>query len=55
MYYKVMEKRKLLMINLYKIIKDFKNTSWLFAEKIFVSIWVARYLGPEQYGLYKVS
>ncbi len=36
----------------------FKNTSWLFAEKIlrmavglFVGIWVARYLGPEQYGL----
>jgi len=38
--------------------KYFKNTSWLFAEKIlrmlvglFVGIWVARYLGPEQYGL----
>ena len=36
----------------------FKNTSWLFAEKIlrmtvglFVGIWVARYLGPEQFGL----
>ncbi|MEM4197126.1 MAG: flippase [Candidatus Anstonellaceae archaeon] len=34
------------------------NTSWLFAEKIFrmfvglfVGIWVARYLGPERYGL----
>lgn len=32
-----------------------KNTSWLFAEKIlrmvvglFVGVWVARYLGPEQ-------
>lgn len=39
--------------------KYFTNTSWLFAEKIlrmsiglFVSVWVARYLGPEQYGLY---
>lgn len=39
-------------------IKYFKNTSWLFAEKIlrlvvglFVGIWVARYLGPEQFGL----
>ena len=36
----------------------FANTSWLFAEKIFrmvvgffVGIWVARYLGPEQFGL----
>ena len=35
--------------------KYFKNTSWLFAEKIllmvvglFVGVWVARYLGPEQ-------
>lgn len=38
--------------------KYFKNTSWLFAEKIlrmviglFVGVWVARYLGPEQFGL----
>jgi O-antigen/teichoic acid export membrane protein len=38
--------------------KYFKNTSWLFVEKIlrmvvglFVGIWVARYLGPEQFGL----
>jgi len=38
--------------------KYFKNTSWLFAEKIlrmlvglFVGIWIARYLGPEQFGL----
>lgn len=38
--------------------KYFKNTSWLFAEKIlrmvvglFVGVWIARYLGPEQYGL----
>jgi len=36
----------------------FSNTSWLFAEKVlrmfiglFVGIWVARYLGPEQFGL----
>lgn len=35
-----------------------KNTSWLMGEKIlrmfmglFVGIWVARYLGPEQFGL----
>ena len=38
--------------------KYFKNTAWLFSEKIlrmavglFVGIWVARYLGPEKYGL----
>lgn len=38
--------------------KYFKNTSWLFAEKIlrmvmglFVGIWVARYLGSEKFGL----
>jgi O-antigen/teichoic acid export membrane protein len=36
----------------------FTNTSWLFAEKIlrltvglFISIWIARYLGPEKFGL----
>jgi O-antigen/teichoic acid export membrane protein len=40
-------------------IKYFKNTSWLLTEKIlrlfvglFVGIWVARYLGPEQFGLF---
>lgn len=38
--------------------KYFSNTSWLLGEKIlriivglFVGVWVARYLGPEQYGL----
>ena len=38
--------------------KYFKNTSWLFGEKIlrmviglFVGVWVARYLGPDQFGL----
>lgn len=38
--------------------KYFKNTSWLFGEKIlrltvgvFVGIWIARYLGPEQFGV----
>ena len=36
----------------------FKNTYWLFAEKmlrmvvgLFVGIWIARYLGPERFGL----
>jgi len=35
------------------------NSSWLLAEKIFrsvislfVIIWIGRYLGPEQYGIY---
>jgi len=40
----------------------FKNTSWLFLEKIirmivglFVGIWIARYLGPEQFGLFSYA
>jgi O-antigen/teichoic acid export membrane protein len=40
----------------------FKNTSWLFGEKIlrmvvglFVGIWVARYLGPERFGLFSYA
>jgi len=39
-------------------VRYFKNTSWLMAEKIlrmvvglFVGIWVARYLGPDKFGL----
>lgn len=42
--------------------KYFKNTSWLFTEKIlrmvvglFVGVWVARYLGPEQFGLFSYA
>jgi O-antigen/teichoic acid export membrane protein len=42
--------------------KYFKNTSWLFGEKIlrmavglFVGIWMARYLGPEQFGLFSYT
>ena len=42
--------------------KYFKNTSWLFAEKVlrmvvglFVGIWIARYLGPEQFGLFSYA
>ncbi len=44
------------------LMKYFKNTSWLFLEKIlrmvvglFVGIWVARYLGPEQFGLFSYA
>ncbi len=42
--------------------KYFKNTSWLMGEKIFrmvvglfVGIWIARYLGPEQFGLFSYA
>lgn len=42
--------------------KYFKNTSWLFAEKVLrmfvglvVGVWVARYLGPEQFGLFSYA
>jgi polysaccharide transporter, PST family len=45
--------------NLYQIIA---NTSWLVADKLlrmvaglFVGVWVARYLGPEQFGLFNYS
>jgi O-antigen/teichoic acid export membrane protein len=38
-------------------IKYFKNTGWLFGEKIlrivvglFIGVWIIRYLGPEQFG-----
>lgn len=40
----------------------FANTSWIFAEQIlrmiaglFVGIWVARYLGPAQFGLFSYA
>ena len=40
----------------------FKNTSWVFSEKVlrmtvglFVGIWVARYLGPEQFGVFSYA
>lgn len=42
--------------------KYFKNTSWLFGEKVlrmvvglFVGIWVARYLGPDQFGIFSYA
>jgi O-antigen/teichoic acid export membrane protein len=42
--------------------KYFHNTSWLFAEQllrmiagVFVGIWVARYLGPEQFGIFSYA
>lgn len=46
----------------HSFMKYFKNTSWLFGEKIlrmvvglFVGVWVARYLGPEQFGLFSYA
>lgn len=40
-------------------IRYFKNTSWMMGEQflriiagLFVGVWVARYLGPEQFGIY---
>lgn len=42
--------------------KYFKNTSWLFGEKIlrlcigvFVGVWIARYLGPEKFGIFSYA
>lgn len=43
-------------------VRYFKNTSWLFAEQmlrmlsgVLVGIWVARYLGPEQFGIFSYA
>lgn len=43
-------------------VKYFKNTSWLMGEKffriaisLFVGIWMARYLGPEKFGLFSYA
>lgn len=40
----------------------FKNTTWMFGEQmlrmiagLFVGIWVARYLGPEQFGIFSYA
>ena len=42
--------------------KLISNTVWMFADRflrlfvaLFVSVWVARYLGPEQFGLYNYA
>lgn len=43
-------------------LKYFRNTSWLIVERIFrliislfIGVWVARYLGPEKFGLISYS
>jgi len=57
------------MINKFKslflnegFLKYFKNTSWLLVEKLlrifvglFVGVWLARYLGPEKFGILSYS
>lgn len=52
------EKFKKYFLNNAGFMKYFKNTSWLFMEKILrmcisfiVGVWVARYLGPNRFGL----
>lgn len=42
--------------------KYLSNTSWLFAEKVFriginlfITVWLARYLGPEQFGIFNYA
>ena len=44
------------------LIKIIRNTGWLFADRIlrmgvglFVGVWVARYLGPEQFGIFNYA
>ena len=55
---KMLRKLRLLPKN-ESVVKYFKNTSWLFLEKIlriisglFIGVWLARYLGPEQFGTF---
>jgi len=50
------------LTNNQNFMKYFQNTSWLFFERIlrmgvglFISVWIARYLGPEQFGLLNYS
>jgi len=59
MFNKLTGARQKLSPGLRKVIS---NTGWLFADQIlrmgvglFVGVWVARYLGPEQYGIYNYA
>ncbi|MBL1418947.1 MAG: flippase [Alphaproteobacteria bacterium] len=43
-------------------LKYFKNTSWLIGERVFrltlslfIGVWIARYLGPAQYGVFNYA
>tara|TARA_B110000977_G_scaffold201050_1_gene293888 strand:+ start:1365 stop:2675 length:1311 start_codon:yes stop_codon:yes gene_type:complete len=56
-------KKKIQRLKIHQgFIKYFKNTSWVLSEKIFkafvevfIGIWIARYLGPEQFGLFSYA
>lgn len=57
MAYKIISHRLQHLKNSPELLKILKNTGWLFADRIlrmgiglFVMVWVARYLGVEQYG-----
>lgn len=55
--------RRLLRLRQHRgFMKYFKNTSWLMAEKVlrmgvglFVAVWMARYLGPERFGVWSYA
>jgi len=58
----IIKKKTNALLNNPGFVKYFKNTSWLFAERIirmivglFVGLWVARYLGPEQFGVFSYA
>lgn len=57
MYEKLLELK-----NHHGFLRYFKNTGWLFSEQILrilsgliLGVWVARYLGPNQFGIYSYS
>ncbi|GAB4312151.1 MAG: flippase [Geminocystis sp.] len=57
MTYKIISRKLEHLKNSPELLKIVKNTGWLFADRIlrmgvglFVMIWIARYLGVEQYG-----
>ncbi|MEA1988039.1 MAG: oligosaccharide flippase family protein [Pseudomonadota bacterium] len=50
------------MVSLGGLKKYLSNTSWMFADRIFrmvfglgIAIWFARYLGPEQFGIFNYA
>ncbi|WP_405517688.1 oligosaccharide flippase family protein [Spirosoma sp. KNUC1025] len=51
-------RNKLTKYNSHKVINLLKNSGWIFFDKIFriatglfVSVWIARYLGPDKFGI----
>lgn len=62
MMFKVLKDKFIEVKGNINFVKYFKNTLWLFVSKIlglfssvFVGAWVARYLGPETFGLFAYS